>query len=67
MSLDDDFFVGAMTSKGWWAFIFFALMVGVMFWQCSQSKKCESANAVYAKDLDMCVNKDALSKPENAN
>ena len=64
MALDDDLFIGAMVFPGWIGVIFGLAMIGVMCWQCSQSEKCEKANSVYVKDLDMCVDNSALSKPQ---
>ncbi len=62
MSLDDDFFVGAMVTKGWWSFLFVVLMLCAIVWQCQRAKQCPE-NTVYFKEKDLCVKAEALVRP----
>jgi hypothetical protein len=62
VAIDDDLFVMTLTSKGIWSLIFFILMIAAMVWQCHQEKKC-GPDEMYFKDNNVCVNKEALSRP----
>jgi len=63
VSLDDDFFILSMFSKGWISLVFTILMIAAIAWHCSQSSKCEGDGKIYLEDQDMCIDKELLSKP----
>lgn len=60
--IDDDLFIIAMLSKGWWAIIFFILFLAAVFYSCRQEQKC-GEDKVYLSEVDRCIDKNALTKP----
>lgn len=60
MSLDDDFWVLSLVTRGRWAVLFSVLMIAATCWQCSRKRDCSEQGGLYLWESSTCVKQDSV-------
>ena len=60
MSLDDDFTILSLLTKGPWAFDFALLALVATCWQCSRERDCMTAGGHYLWESSTCIKQDGV-------